>query len=84
MAVTTKTSRIDIRLTEDDKNIIEKAAAFNRQSTTSYIISVVIKQAQLDLIRSELLHLSKEDFEYLLKALENPREPNERLKALFK
>lgn len=84
MAVTTKTSRIDIRLSEDDKNMIEQAAAFNRQSTTSYIISVVVKQAQLDLKRSELLNLSKEDFEYLLDLLKNPREPNERLKALFK
>ena len=84
MSVSVKTSRIDIRLTDDDKNIIERAAACNRQSMTSYIISVVIKQAQLDLIRNELIHLSKEDMEHLLKMLDNPPEPNDRLKELFK
>ena len=84
MSVSVKTSRIDIRLTDDDKNIIERAAACNRQSTTSYIISVVIKQAQLDLIHNELIHLSKEDMEHLLKMLDNPPEPNDRLKELFK
>lgn len=84
MGVVMKTSRIDIRLSEDDKNIIERAAACNRVSTTSYIISVVIKQAQLDLIRNELIHLSKEDMEYLINLLEHPNEPNERLKELFK
>lgn len=84
MGVVMKTSRIDIRLSEDDKNIIERAAACNRVSTASYIISVVIKQAQLDLIRNELIHLPKEDMEYLINLLEHPNEPNERLKELFK
>ena len=84
MSVVVKTSRIDIRLTDDDKAIIERAAACNRQSTTSYIVSVVIKQAQLDLIRNELIHLSREDMERLIQMLDNPPEPNDNLKKLFK
>ena len=56
MAVTTKTNRIDIRLTDSDKLLIEKAANINRQSVSSYIVSVVINQAKKELY--EILSLN--------------------------
>ncbi len=84
MAVVVKTNRIDIRLTDSDKALIEKAADINRQSISSYIISVVIKQAQLDLLENEKIVLSNEDRDFLLNLLENPGEPNLALKELFK
>lgn len=40
-----KTNRINIRLSEEDKKILELAAKKNRQSLSSYIISAAIKQA---------------------------------------
>ena len=83
MAVLTKTNRIDIRVTESDKALLEKAAKNNRQSLSSYIVSVVIKQAQLDLIKGELVKLSKEDYEYVTKLLNGEQEPSEELKQLF-
>ena len=84
MSVTTKNNRIDIRLSDADKEIIEKAASFSRQSVSSYIISVVIKQAQQDLIDNETLVLSNQDRDFVLNLLDNPSEPNEHLKSLFK
>ena len=84
MAVVVKTNRIDIRLTDSDKALIEKAADINRQSISSYIISVVIKQAQLDLLENEKIVLSNEDRDFLLNLLENPGEPSLALKELFK
>lgn len=84
MSVTTKTNRIDIRLSDQDKEMIEKAAAYSRQSVSSYIISVVIKQAQLDLKENDILYLSNKDRDFILNLLDNPQEPNKHLKDLFR
>ena len=84
MAVITKNNRIDIRLNDSDKQLIEKAASFNRQSISSYIVSVVIKQAQIDIVENETILLSNEDRDFVLNLLDNPGEPNEALKSLFK
>ena len=84
MAVLTKNNRIDIRLSDEDKRLIEKAASCSRQSISSYIISVIIKQAELDLKEYETLVLSNQDRDFILNLLDNPGEPNEALKSLFK
>ena len=84
MSVITKNNRIDIRLSDSDKQIIEKAASCSRQSISSYIISVVVKQAQLDLIENETLYLTNKDMDFIINLLDNPSEPNEHLKELLK
>lgn len=84
MSVVTKSNRIDIRLSDEDKQLIEKAASCSRQSVSSYIISVVLKQAQKDLIESETLCLSNKDRDFILNLLDNPGEANENLKNLFR
>ena len=83
MAVTTKTNRIDIRLTDSDKLLIEKAASFNRQSVSSYIISVIVKQAQMDIEENEKVVLSNSDWNLVMSLLENPGEPNAALVDLL-
>ena len=45
MATVYKTNRINIRLSNEDKELLEAAAKKNRQSLSSYIISAAIKQA---------------------------------------
>ena len=84
MAIVSKTSRIDIRLSESDKSLIEKAAKLNRQSISSYIVSTIIKQAKKDLFDNGVIFLSNEDRDILLRLLEQSNEPNERLKELLK
>ena len=84
MAVTTKSNRIDIRLTDSDKLLIEKAANINRQSVSSYIVSVVINQAKKDIIDSEVIVLPKKDWDFIIKLLSDSGEPNEALIELMK
>ena len=84
MAVTTKTNRIDIRLTDSDKLLIEKAANINRQSVSSYIVSVVINQAKKYIIDSEVIVLPKKDWDFIIKLLSDSGEPNEALIELMK
>lgn len=84
MAIVTKTSRLDIRLSDDEKSIIEKAALINHQSLSSYIISVLTKQAQIDIVNNEMITLSNTDRDFILDLLNNPGEPNNSLVELTK
>ncbi len=84
MAIVTKTSRLDIRLSDDEKSIIEKAALINHQSLSSYIISVLTKQAQIDIVNNEMITLSNADRDFILELLNNPGEPTNSLVELTK
>ncbi len=83
MAITVKTNRIDIRLSDTDKAVLEKAAQYNRQSLSSYIISVVMKQAQMDLMENEMITLSNEEWDRFVYLLENPPKANKALRDLM-
>lgn len=84
MAVALKDVRIDLRANTNEKNLLERAAELKHISLSSYILSSSLKQAQLDLIENETLILSNEDRDLVMSVLENPPEPNEALKGLFK
>ena len=84
MAVAIKEKRIEFRLPEDAKNTIEDAARLANISLSSYILTVVLKQAKLDLEQNEIIMLNNKERDNLMKALSEPVEPNEALKGLFK
>ena len=83
MAVETRKERIDIRVTKMDKDLIEKAAASSHLSLSSYVISVVLKQARLDIIENETIKLNEEESIRFMQIMNNPPEPNEKLKDLL-
>ena len=84
MAVTTRKERIDVRISLEDKETIERAAECNNLSISSYIISVVLKQAKIDLRDNEIIMLNNSERDNFLKALNECNEPNQALKDLFK
>lgn len=84
MAVLVKEKRIEFRLPDEAKKTIEDAARLSNISLSSYILSVVLKQAKLDLEQNEVISLNNKDRDSLMNALANPPEPNEALRALFK
>ena len=84
MAIAIKEKRIEFRVSDDAKKIIEQAAAFSNISVSSYILSVVLKQAKLDLAKCGPIALNKEEINALQKNLDNPPKPNEELKKLLK
>lgn len=84
MAVAVKDSRVDFRVSDIQKTLLERAAEIKHLSLSSYILSSSIKQAELDIAENEMLILSNRDRDFVMSALENPPEPNEALKGLFK
>ena len=84
MAVAVKDSRVDFRVSDVQKSLLERAAAIKHLSLSSYILSSSIKQAELDIAENEMLILSNRDRDLVMSALENPPEPNEALRGMFK
>ena len=84
MAVAVKDSRVDVRVSDVQKSLLERAAEIKHLSLSSYILSSSIKQAELDIAENEMLILSNRDRDLVMSALENPSEPNEALRGMFK
>jgi uncharacterized protein (DUF1778 family) len=84
MAIALKDVRIDLRANSDQKSLLERAAELKHISLSSYILATSLNQAQIDLTESETLVLSNKDRNLVMDLLENPPEPNEALKGLFK
>ena len=84
MAIAIKEKRIEFRVPDETKKTIEDAAKLSNISLSSYILSVVLRQAKLDLAQNEMIVLSNNDRDSLMQALSNPPQPNEALKGLFK
>ncbi len=81
---TNKIDKINIRINSKDKKSLEKAAELNHLSLSAYIISTCLKQAELDSIRNDVLHLNSEQMEFVVNMLKKPPKPNKELKKLFK
>ena len=84
MAVAVKDSRVDFRVSDVQKSLLERAAEIKHLSLSSYILSSSIKQAELDIAENEMLILSNRDRDLVMSALENPPEPNEASRGMFK
>ena len=84
MAVAIKEKRIEFRVPDEAKRIIEDAARLSNVSLSSYILSVTLKQARLDLSQNETIILNNQERDALMDALSKPAQPNEALKELFK
>lgn len=84
MAIAIKEKRIEFRVPDEAKKTIEDAAKLSNISVSSYILTVVLKQAKLDLEQNEVITLNNKERDSLMKALENPPKPNDELRALFK
>lgn len=84
MAVSIKNERIDLRTNANQKTLLERAAELKHISLSAYILTSSLKQAQIDLAENEVFTLSNQDRDILMQMLENPPEPNEALKGLFR
>ncbi|MCV5779253.1 DUF1778 domain-containing protein, partial [Escherichia coli] len=67
-----KKQRIDLRLTDDDKSIIEEAAAMSNQSITQFMVSSASERAVKVIEQHRRLLLSEESWNLVMDAISNP------------
>lgn len=75
--------RLQIRMTPANKARISRAAAMQEMDLTQFVTESALREADAVIERAERVRVSERDFVRILELLENPPEPNERLKAAF-
>ena len=78
--VSTEKQRIDLRLNEDDKHMIEEAAAMTNQSISQFMVSTASERAAEVIDQHRRLLLNEESWNLVMDAIINPPAPNDRLK----
>jgi len=79
-----KKQRIDLRLTDDDKRMIEEAAAMSNQTMTQFMVASASERAAEIIEQHRRLLLNEESWNLVMDAISNPPAPNERLKRAAK
>jgi len=79
-----KKQRIDLRLNEDDKSMIEEAAAMTNQSISQFMVSTASERAAEIIDQHRRLILNEESWNLVLDAISNPPAANSRLKQAVK
>lgn len=72
MSASSKDSRIDLRVTAEQKALLEKAASMQGVSLSAYTLLHLLPQAQKDLEEREKLVLTDRDRDLFLSAMANP------------
>ncbi|EFC1481184.1 DUF1778 domain-containing protein [Escherichia coli] len=75
-----KKQRIDLRLNEEDKHLIEEAAAMTNQSISQFMVSTALERAAEVIDHHRRLFLNEESWNMVMDAITNPPAPNDRLK----
>ncbi|MGB7413755.1 MAG: DUF1778 domain-containing protein [Thermosynechococcaceae cyanobacterium] len=83
MAIPTKDERIQIRITPEHKEVIDKAAQLIGQNRTDFIVQSAYRVAQETLLDQTVFHLSDSGWDHFIDLLDHPSEPGEALKALM-
>lgn len=78
--LTSHTERINFRLDQNIKQVIERAAAIRGQSLTDFAVATLEREARAVVSDHEMLVLSDKDRDAFLKALDNPPAPSENLR----
>lgn len=75
-----KKQRIDLRLSDDDKSMIEEAAAITNQSVTQFMLNSASERAAAVIEEHRRIVLNEDSWKRVMDALDTPPEPNEKLK----
>jgi uncharacterized protein (DUF1778 family) len=71
--------RLSIRLPQDRKELIQKAADLTQRTMTEFCMSAVVERAEETVARQEQIELSAQDRAVFFQVLMSPPEPNDRL-----
>lgn len=79
-----KDSRIDLRVTQEQKELLERAASLKGVSLSAYTLFYVLPAAKQDVDSHERLVLSNRDRDLFLSMMENPPKLKGKLKSAIK
>lgn len=77
-------SRIELRVTKEEKQLLAAAAAYERLDVTSFVMRTVLPAARNVVERADSITLSERDSARVLDLLEKPAKPTSALLAAAK
>ena len=77
--VVAKSERINLRLKESSKTILERAASFEGKTVSSFILNSALAHAEETIHQHESMKLNAQDSEAFFNALSQPVQFNESL-----
>lgn len=79
-----KTERLDFRIAEKQKELIESAALLLGESVSSFAVSTLLERASEVVATYQHTQLTRDDAKRFLAIIDSNDEPNAKLKAAFK
>ena len=80
-ANTTRSARIDLRLSQPAERRIERAASVEGKTVSSFVVSSALESAETTIGRREAVALARDAAMRFFDALAEPPPPNDRLRA---
>lgn len=74
-------SRLDIRLSKDTKELIQRAAVLRNKTLTQFVVETLSEESDKVLSEHAQVQLSNRDRDLFLRALDSPPKPNKALRA---
>lgn len=81
MKTESKAARIETRVSAEQKELIERAAAYQGRSVSDFILGNIEQAAKSVIEEHEQIRLNREQSLILIEALLSPSTPNKRLRA---
>ncbi len=82
--VKTKDDRINLRLKHSAKHLLERAASFEGQTVSKFILNSALARAEETIAEYEVMQLNAEDAEAFFNALAKPVQFNTKLTEALK
>lgn len=79
--IPTRTERIELRATPEEKRLLAAAALHERLDVTTFVLRAALPAAQAIVTEAERLRLSHRDMMFVLDMLEHPPAPTASLRA---
>jgi len=68
-------ARLDLRMSSENRALINEAAQLNGTSLTDYVMSVVVRAARSDVLQARVLQLAPDAWDDFIAALSEPDTP---------
>ncbi len=79
-----KEERLQVRLDRDAKQVLEKAARYENQTLSGFVLTKALDEARQVIDRHEILRINEQDWGQVMAAIDNPPTANEALKRAHK
>lgn len=77
----TKSARLESRVSKEQKDLIERASAYSGQTVSDFVVAHIEAAAKKVVEEYERIHLDKEQSRVLVDVLLSPKKPNKKLRS---